>query len=266
MSEKVKEMAGTILSVKNLSKHFIIKKNVFSPKKVINAVNDISFDIFPNESMGLIGESGSGKSTTANLVLKLLVPTSGEILLFGKDIAGMDNKDMRALRKDLQIVFQHTFLALDPKMTVIEILKEPLVIHNIVPAEELDAEVERLLEMVGLPAGEKTKFPHQLSGGQNQRVIIARAIATRPKIIVCDEPVSSLDVSVQGQILNLLIKLKEELNLTYLFISHDLKVVRLMCEKTAVMHEGKIVEIGKSSEVFSKPKHEYTKKLLEAEL
>lgn len=266
MSEKVIEMTGTILSVKNLSKHFIIKNNVFSQKKIINAVNDISFDILPNESMGLIGESGSGKSTTANLVLRLLEPTRGEIMLFGKNIADINYKEMRILRKDIQIIFQHTFSALDPKMTVDELLKEPLIIHNIVPVQELDKEVDRLLNMVGLPAGEKIKFPQQLSGGQNQRVIIARAIATRPKIIVCDEPVSSLDVSVQGQILNLLIKLKEELNLTYLFISHDLKVVRLMCEKTAVMHEGKIVEIGKSSEVLFNPKHEYTRKLLDAEL
>jgi len=259
-------MTASILSVKNLSKHFIIKNTVFSQKKIINAVNDISFEILPNESMGLIGESGSGKSTTANLVLRLLEPTSGEIVLFGKNTADIGSKEMRILRKDIQIIFQHTFSALDPKMTIDELLKEPLLIHNIVSAKELDNEVNRLLNMVGLSAGERVKFPHQLSGGQNQRVIIARAIATRPKLIVCDEPVSSLDVSVQGQILNLLIQLKKELNLTYLFISHDLKVVRLMCEKTAVMHEGKIVEIGKSSDVLFNPKHEYTRKLLDAEL
>jgi len=259
-------MNNDILSVKNLSKHFIIKNNVFSKKKIINAVEDISFGVKANESLGLIGESGSGKTTTANLILGLIEPTSGEIELFGEKIVDIDDKKMRRLRKDIQIVFQHSFSALDPKMTIDEVLKEPLLIHKIVPDNEVDNEVDRLLEMVGLSPNEKSKFPHQLSGGQNQRVIIARAISTRPKIIVCDEPVSSLDVSVQGQILNLLIDLKDKLNLTYLFISHDLKVVGFMCERIAVMKDGRIVEVGSSAQVLKSPKHSYTNELLNAEL
>ncbi len=245
-------MQNNILSVKNLSKHFIIKQNIFSQKKIINAVKNISFEIMPNESLGLIGESGSGKTTTANLILKLIEPTSGQISLFGQSITNLEDKKMRSLRKDLQIIFQHSVSALDPKMTIDEILREPLLIHKVVADDMIDSEVDRLLEMVGLSPKEKNKFSHQLSGGQSQRVIIARAISTRPKIIVCDEPVSSLDVSVQGQILNLLIELKEKLNLTYLFISHDLKVVGLMCERIAVMKEGRIVEIGTSAEIHTR--------------
>lgn len=257
---------SSILKVSKLSKHFVIRKSLFSPIKIIDAVKEISFEIKVNESLGLIGESGSGKTTTANLVLKLLQPTSGEIRLFDKDIVSMEDSQMRHLRKDIQIIFQHSFSALDPKMTIDEILQEPLLIHNIVSIDNINVEVNRLLEMVGLSPTEKDKFPHQLSGGQNQRVIIARAIATKPKIIVCDEPVSALDVSVQGQILNLLLDLKKELNLTYLFITHDLRVVRRMCERIAVMHEGEIIEIGKSVDVLNNPKHKYTKRLIESEL
>lgn len=255
-------MTSSILKVENLSKHFIIKKGVFSDKVVIDAVKNISFEVFPNESLGIIGESGSGKTTTANMLLKLIDSSEGKIRLFDIDITDLEETSMRKFRKEIQIIFQHSTSVLDPKMTIDEILKEPLKIHHIVKESELDKEVDRLLKLVGLSSTERKKFPSQLSGGQNQRIIIARAIATRPKLIVCDEPVSSLDVSVQGQILNLLIKLKKELDLTYLFISHDIKVVRHICDIIAVMYKGEIVEMGKTDDIIDYPSHEHTKKLV----
>ena len=257
-------MSDIILEVKELSKHYIIKKGSFSHKKVIHAAKNISFAIAENESLGLIGESGSGKSTVANMVLRLIPVSGGRIYLKGRDITDYDEGDMRPLRKDIQIIFQYTNAVLDPKMTVDALLKEPLRIHHIVPEQEMDAEVERLLQLVGLSSVERWKHTTNLSGGQNQRVIIARAIAARAKLIVCDEPVSALDVSVQGQILNLLTELKKKLGLSYLFISHDLKVIRHMCDRLAVMHQGEIVEIGKTDEVLRSPKHEHTKSLIQA--
>jgi peptide/nickel transport system ATP-binding protein/oligopeptide transport system ATP-binding protein len=259
-------MGENILEVENLSKHFIIKKSVFAPKTVIRAVDNISFEIKEGEILGLIGESGSGKSTTGSLILKLLQSDRGKLFFNGINITDIEEKKMRKIRKDIQIIFQHTHGTLDPKMTIGELVMEPLKIHNIVPFKERDYEVTRLLQMVGLSGSDKEKFPHQLSGGQRQRVGIARAIATRPKLIVCDEPVSALDVSVQGQILNLLLKLKDELNLTYLFISHDLKVIKHICNRIAVMYKGKIVEIGDKNQILNTPNHEYTRRLIEAML
>ncbi len=257
-------MPEIALSVHNLSKHFIIRNSVFSKKKVIHAVKKISFEVKPGESLGLIGESGSGKTTVANLLLKLIESSEGRIELFGKDITHLDEEAMRLHRKDIQIIFQYTHAVLDPKMTVEELLREPLEIHQVVAKSQIDAEVDRLLEMVGLSRIEKKKFPSQLSGGQNQRILIARAIATRARVIVCDEPVSSLDVSVQGQILNLLVKLKHELNLTYVLITHDLKVVKHMCNRIAVMYQGEIVEMGNIEDILSNPQDPYTKKLLQS--
>jgi len=259
-------MSEPILSAKNLSKHFIITKNNVSGKMVIEAVKNISFDIQEGDSFGLIGESGSGKSTTANLVLRLLEPSSGTISMFGNDITELDESDMRKHRKDIQIIFQQSGNSLDPKMTVGELIMEPLKIHGIVKEKEYDAETDRLLRMVGLSPGDKGKYPGQMSGGQNQRIIIARAIAVRPRIIVCDEPVASLDVSVQGQILNLLMDLKEDLGLTYLFITHDLKVIRHICNRVAVMYLGEIVETGNTQEVLENPRAPYTKQLVESVL
>jgi ABC-type oligopeptide transport system ATPase subunit len=257
-------MKQCLLKVNNLYKHYIVTGSRLTKTKRIDAVNGVSFAIYENESLGLIGESGCGKTTVSNIVLKLIELNQGQVLLFGQDINSISENQMRHMRKDIQIVFQHSNNALDPMMTMGELIAEPLKIHKIVDDKNIDAEVDRLLGLVGLPTDEKWKYPHQLSGGQNQRIIIARAISTRPKLIVCDEPVSALDVSVQGQILNLLVKLKEELSLTYLFISHDINVVRYMCEHIAVMYNGKIVERGDTKEVISNPQHKHTKNLLDS--
>lgn len=233
---------------------------------LIEAVKDVSFYIGENESFGLIGESGSGKSTIANLVMRLIEPSFGRIQLFGKDVTGLEEKEMRKLRKDIQIIFQYTESVLDPQMTIDELIKEPLIVHGIVKPRDLEEETERLLRLVGLPVAERWKLPGQLSGGQNQRVVIARAIASKPRLIVCDEPVSALDVSVQGQILNLLSDLRRELGLSYLFISHDLKVVKHMCDRIAVMYKGELVETGSAEKILNSPEHSYTKKLIESML
>jgi len=255
-------MGKDVLTVKHLSKDYVVKKHMFAPGKTIGAVNDVSFSVRENESLGLIGESGCGKTTIANAIMKIIAPSSGRIYACGADITDLSEEAMRVFRKDIQIVFQHSGMALDPKMTVSELLKEPLKIHRIVKKKEMDGEVGRLLEMVGIDPDERSKFPTQLSGGQNQRVIIARAMATRPRLIVCDEPVSALDVSVQCQILNLMARLKREQNLAYLFISHDINVVRFICDRIAVMIEGEIVEMGKADDIVHRPQHEYTKKLI----
>lgn len=231
-------MKEPLLSVENLSKYFIVQPSLFGKKQINHAVREISFVIQENESVGLIGESGCGKSTTALLILRLLEPSGGGIHFAGQDITQLSHRKMRPLRKELQIIFQHTKAVLDPKMTLDELIREPLSIHRIVPEAGMSGEVARLLGLVGLSAGEAYKYPTQLSGGQYQRVIIARAIATRPRLIICDEPVSALDVSVQGQILNLLMDLKQELNLSYLFISHDKKVIRHMCDRVLKMEQG----------------------------
>lgn len=233
---------------------------------LIEAVKDVSFYIGENESFGLIGESGSGKSTIANLVMRLIEPSFGRLQLFGKDVTGLEEKEMRKLRKDIQIIFQYTESVLDPQMTIDELIREPLIVHGIVKPRDLEDETERLLRLVGLPVTERWKLPGQLSGGQNQRVVIARAIASKPRLIVCDEPVSALDVSVQGQILNLLSDLRRELGLSYLFISHDLKVVKHMCDRIAVMYKGELVETGSAEKILNSPEHSYTKKLIESML
>lgn len=257
---------GNILKVEGLSKYFIIKKTPISKKNIIKAVDNVSFDIKKGETFGLIGESGSGKTTLGGLILKLLKSRTGKVYFEGKDITNTDEKYMKQIRKDMQVVFQYTQEILDPKMTTEEQLLEPLKLHKIVESSERNEEVNKLLSMVGLASGDKYKFPYQLSGGQRQRVGIARAIATRPKFIVCDEPISALDVSVQGQVLNLLKGLQEDLGLTYLFISHDLKAVKYFCDRIAVMYNGKIVEIGTNKEIMNNPRDEYTKMLINSQL
>ena len=254
-----------MIEVINLKKQFQIKSKILGMNKdVVNAVNGVDFTIEKGETLGLVGESGSGKSTTGRLILRLLDPTAGKILLEGKDISTISKKEFRKLRKSLQIVFQNPYSALDYKMTIEDILIQPLQIHKIVQPLEYKKEVGRLLEMVGLSKHDANKFPHEFSGGQRQRIGISRALATKPKFIVCDEPVSALDVSVQSQILNLTMDLQDEFGLSYLFISHDLSVIRHVSNKVAVMYLGKIVEKGQVDDIFDYPKHPYTKALMSA--
>lgn len=259
-------MSTEIIKVEKLCKHYIIKKGVIPQKMVIKAVDNVTFSVKRGETLALIGESGSGKTTVSYLILRLLKGDSGRIIYNDKDITYLSQREMRDLRKEMQIIFQQSQGSLDPKMTIEELLLEPLANYKIVEGKLLAGEVKRLLNLVGLAENEKNKFPHQLSGGQRQRISIARAIATKPKFIICDEPVSALDVSVQGQILNLLSDLKKELDLTYLFISHDLKVVKHICNRAAVMYKGKLIEIGDIEQVLKEPNHDYTKQLVEAVL
>lgn len=251
-----------IIEVKDLVKHFQISSGEGLKKNYIKAVDGVSFDIFEGETLGLVGESGCGKSTTGRLILRLIKPTSGEIYLEGRNINDLSEKEMRKIRKDIQVVFQNPYSALDPKMTIEDILSEPLSIHKIVYKYDYSKEVKRLLNLVGLSAKDAGKFPHEFSGGQRQRIGIARAIATKPKFIICDEPVSALDVSVQSQILNLLEDLQKELRVSYLFIAHGLNVIRHVSNKLGVMYLGKIVEMGTTEEIFKNSLHPYTKVLI----
>lgn len=251
-----------IIEVKDLAKHFEIPSKLGTKMDYVKAVNGVSFDIFEGETLGLVGESGCGKSTTGRLILRLIKPTSGDIYLEGKNINLISDKELRKIRKDIQVVFQNPYSALDPKMTIADILSEPLSIHKIVHKYQYENEVKRLLSLVGLNEKDMRKFPHEFSGGQRQRIGIARAIATRPKFIICDEPVSALDVSVQSQILNLLTDLQAELKVSYLFIAHGLNVIRHMSKKVGVMYLGKIVEMGLVEDIYSNPQHPYTKILL----
>lgn len=254
-----------MIEVRNLKKHFITRNSLFGDEpEVVHAVNGIDFAVGDGETLGLVGESGSGKSTTGRLVLRLLEPTSGSIYLDGKDISTISNRDFRKIRKDLQMVFQNPYSALDYKMTIEDILIQPLQIHKIVAPLEYKKEVYRLLELVGLDQASARKFPHEFSGGQRQRIGIARALSTKPRFIVCDEPVSALDVSVQSQILNLTLDLQKEFGLSYLFIAHDLHVIKHVSDQVAIMYLGKIVETGKSETLFNHPMHPYTKALLAA--
>jgi len=251
-----------IIKVLNLKKYFEIHDVKNSEKKYVKAVDGISFSINEGETLGLVGESGSGKTTTGKLILNLIKPTSGDIFLEGKSLKSFNKKNMKKFRKDIQVVFQNPYAALDPKMTIRDILIEPLSIHKIVSKYEYNNEVRRLLSIVGLSEKDMNKFPHEFSGGQRQRIGIAKAIAVRPKFIICDEPVSALDVSVQSQILNLLCDLQRDLKISYLFIAHGLNVIRHVSDKVAVMYLGKIVEYGDTKSVFDDCAHPYTKALV----
>lgn len=254
-----------LLDVKNLSKHFPIAAGVFSRKvSYLKAVDGVSFFINKGETLGVVGESGCGKTTTGRVILRLLEPTSGTVHFEGKDVLQMPREEVRKLRRDMQIIFQDPFSSLNPRMKVSEIIGEPISIHHKPPKQELEQRVRELIEIVGLNVYHLPKYPHEFSGGQRQRIGIARALALSPKLIVCDEPVSALDVSIQSQIINLLQDLQKEFNLTYMFIAHDLSVVKHISDRIAVMYLGKIVEMCSVAELFEKPLHPYTQALLSA--
>ena len=255
-----------LLVVRNLKKWFPIKKGFLINRTVdhVKAVDDVSFEIPRGETLGLVGESGSGKSTTGYCVIKLLNPTGGSIRFQGRELTTASAAEMRSVRREMQIVFQDPFASLNPRMTVGDIVGEPLVVHQIGNRKSRRRSVEQLLEVVGFNPDFVNRYPHEFSGGQRQRIGIARALALNPSLIVCDEPVSALDVSIQAQILNLLKDLQNDFDLTYLFIAHDLAVVRTMSDRIAVMNKGKLVEEGLAEEVYTNPKNEYTKALLAA--
>ena len=228
-------------------------------------MDDVSFQIFKGETLGVVGESGCGKSTTGRLTLKLLEPTSGSVSFKGQDLSGLKKKDMRALRREMQIIFQDPYASLDPRKTVFQILAEPYQIHHPnMPREEIYENVTKLIDCVGLRPEHIYRYPHEFSGGQRQRVGIARAIALNPEFVVCDEPVSALDVSIQAQVINLMQDIKKEFNLTYMFISHDLRIIKHFCDRVMVMYLGNIVEIGSKEAIYEKRRHPYTQALLSA--
>jgi oligopeptide transport system ATP-binding protein len=257
---------GALLAVKDLHKHFPIRKGVLVERTVgeVKAVDGVSFDISEGETLGLVGESGSGKSTTGYCVLQLIKPTSGSIRFMGQELTEIGREELRHMRREMQIVFQDPYASLDPRMTVGGIVGEPLEVHGIGTRRSRTETVRRLLDIVGFNPNFTNRYPHEFSGGQRQRIGIARALALNPKLIVCDEPVSALDVSIQAQILNLLKDLQRDFSLTYLFISHDLAVVRTMSDRIAVMNEGKLVEIGTAEQIYNEPRDEYTKALFTA--
>jgi oligopeptide transport system ATP-binding protein len=254
----------SLLEVHHLVKHFVRKQGLFRPPSVVKAVDDVSFTIDEGEMFGLVGESGSGKSTTGRCILRLIEPTAGEVRFRGENVLQFSGERMRAARRDMQIVFQDPYSSLNPRMRVGEIVEEPLVIHKLGTRSDRRGRVEELFQLVGLDPSYMQRFPHEFSGGQRQRIGIARALALNPALVIADEAVSALDVSIQAQVVKLLLDLKERLTLTYLFIAHDLRLVEHICTRVAVMYMGKIVELGDTSALFANPAHPYTRALLSA--
>lgn len=252
-----------LLRVEGLKKYFPINKGVFN-KQVgnVKAVDNVSFDVFEGETLGIVGESGCGKSTAGRLLMRLLEPTEGNIEFAGKKISELSNKEMRKARRDIQMIFQDPYASLNPRHTVGKILEEPLIVHGMGNSAERKKKVLELLQIVGLNEYHIKRYPHQFSGGQRQRIGIARALMTNPRLIIADEPVSALDVSIQAQVLNLMQKLQRELKLTYIFISHDLGVVRHISNRVGVMYLGKLVELTASEDLYAEPLHPYTQALL----
>ncbi|MES2458957.1 MAG: oligopeptide/dipeptide ABC transporter ATP-binding protein [Armatimonadota bacterium] len=259
-----------MLQVRNLCKHFPIMSKGFARKQIgaIKAVDQVSFDLRRGETLGLVGESGSGKTTCARTILRALSPTSGQVLFRPGtetiDLAALPEKDLKPLRTQMQMIFQDPFSSLNPRMTVGDIVAEPLVIHNLAKGKEIEDRVVEMLVKVGLKPEHRQRYPHAFSGGQRQRIGIARALIMKPSLVVADEAVSALDVSVQAQVINLLADLQEELGLTYIFVAHDLSVVQHLCDRVAVLYAGKIVEFADSEELFDHPRHPYTRALLSA--
>ena len=253
-----------LLDVRHLVKHFVRKPGLFAPSTIVKAVDDVSFTIGEGEMFGLVGESGSGKSTIGRCVLRLIEPTGGEVLFRGENVLRMSKPQMRAARRHMQIVFQDPFSSLNPRMRVSGIVEEPLVIHGLGTRDERRRRVAELFELVGLETSHLSRYPHEFSGGQRQRIGIARALALNPALVIADEAVSALDVSIQAQVVRLLLDLKDRLGLTYLFIAHDLRLVEHICSRVAVMYLGKIVEMGTATAVFASPSHPYTQALLSA--
>jgi oligopeptide transport system ATP-binding protein len=257
-------MSQPLLEVKGLKKHFPVKSGFWGREKVVRAVDGVHLTVYPGETLSIVGESGCGKSTTGRCILRLIEPTEGEILFQGRDIRALNAAELRAARRDMQLVFQDPFASLNPRKTVGQILQDPLIVHGIGTPAERRKRVEEMIEIVGLSRQHLDRFPHEFSGGQRQRIGIARALILRPKLVVADEPVSALDVSIQAQILNLLKDLQREFHLTYLFISHDLSVVRHISDRVAVMYLGKVVEVADKTTLYERPTHPYTQALLSA--
>lgn len=254
-----------LLEVEGLVKHFLPRANAFGVKgRPIQAVAGVSLKVFRGECLGIVGESGCGKSTVARTIVRLLDPTAGSIKFEGAEISGLRRREMRRFRRDVQMLFQDPYASLNPRMTVNDIVIEPLQVHRVGSRREQQAKVNELLEQVGLTSDQKFRYPHEFSGGQRQRIALARALALSPKLLVLDEPVSALDVSIQAQIINLLRDLQSELGLAFIFVAHDLSVVRHISDRVAVMYLGRIVEVAPKHELFSRPRHPYTKALISA--
>ncbi|WP_082905957.1 ABC transporter ATP-binding protein [Bradyrhizobium centrolobii] len=254
-----------LLEVENLVKHFVAKRSLFGqPKAMVKAVDGVSFTLEAGKTLALVGESGCGKSTVSRLVLRLIEPDAGSVRFDGRDLLSLDAGALRAFRRQAQIIFQDPYASLNPRMTVGQILTEPLTLHDLVPPPQRRARVDELLRLVGLEPRLARRYPHEFSGGQRQRIAIARALAVEPKLIICDEPVSALDVSIRSQILNLLRELQDRLGLAYIFVSHDLAVVKHIADRVAVMNLGQIVETAEADALFAAPRHPYSRALLSA--
>lgn len=265
MSSPTPRSSESLLSVRDLKTHFPVKRGLLQRTvDHVRAVDGVSFELAPGETLGLVGESGCGKTTVGRTILRLLPATSGEVTFDGRPVFEQNATEMRALRREMQIIFQDPGGSLNPRMRVGRLVGEPLLVHGLAEGEELRTRVEELLERCGLWKQAADRYPHEFSGGQRQRIGIARALALQPRMIVCDEPTSALDVSIQSQILNLLDDLQDEFGLSYLFISHDMAVVHHVCDRIAVMLDGKIVEVGERDRIINDPQHEYTRALLSA--